>query len=523
VLESGKSRHPNSFHIQVNLSGLYFVSSQYRKAFDAAKRAREIDPERKEGHAAMLRFLGTGDRIQLTESEKLLAQESIEKGAGIVKIDMPVSADGHIDLTAMMALLKEQDEQVEAQMKVYREKRLPLTVLSRLLGRELVDTWFGITHSTQHRLYCAIGTADEQEAEQALVNKAEEIVIDATALIGLQSVGHLNLLPKMFKHICVATSTYEKFLEELRHLEAFAVSSGTIRLSEGRLQMTETGEVYHQAKLDILKPIVAFLESDSVSIEGMDEIAWAAWQQLAKLEAFAEWILAPAFLAKSRNCAYYCDEFVMRAIAAQRDKVAGFSIQAMMRSAASRGVISNAEHHVAIMRLVGFNYDFISLSLDIIMSHLRATKFAKTELITKTFRQLEAGNYTDEHSIRIIGGLAANLWFEVDDSNMTSREDWIGCCVSSLNAAKVRSVALIQFIGALIPPLIEFPEAISGLLLHLSQHSGFSAQERELVAGMSDRIYEVVPAETKTLTPRTRAAWEKLLHWKKQKQLFFRR
>lgn len=523
VLESGRSRYPKSFLIHANLSGLYFASKQYRKAFDAAKSAREIEPERKEGHAAMLRILAAGERIQLTEPEKLLLQESIDKGEGIIKFEMAVQADGQLDLSAIVAALKEQHQHIEELMKMYREKRLPLTVLSRLLNRELIDTWFGITHSSQHRLYCASGTTEEQEAEQALALKAEEVAIDATALIGLQALGHLQILPKLFKRVLVAASTYDKFVEEVRQLEAFAVSPGTLGLADGQLRMSETGEVYHQAKLEILKSIIAFLESDAVCIEGMDEVAWTAWQQLAKVEAFDEWMLAPAFLAKSKNCAYYCDEVAMRMIVAQREKVSGFGTQALLRVAGVRNVISYEAYNEAIMKLIGLNYDFISVSLDIILTHLRATKFAKTELITKSFRQLEASNYTDVHSVRILGGLAANLWFYTSDETVPSRREWIDLCVASLNAAKNRVVSLTQFISATIAPLIDFPEALSALYLHLTEHPGLTPDERQLVAVLSERIFELIPSEAKGLTARAQSAWERLLRLKRLKRSLLRR
>ena len=53
VLERARAKHPTSFEILVNLSGVEFTIGRYRSAFDLAVRAIEIKPDDAEGHRAI--------------------------------------------------------------------------------------------------------------------------------------------------------------------------------------------------------------------------------------------------------------------------------------------------------------------------------------------------------------------------------------------------------------------------------------------------------------------------------------
>lgn len=518
VLEAAQIRHRKSFYVHANLSGLYFSVREYKKAFDAAKVAVEIAPNREEGHTAMVRILAAGNAVTLSNDEKKLLHESIARSKSIRQIHMAVEGDD-IDLSPILAMLKEQSEHVTRIMGIYRAKRFPLSVISRVLGREFIDVWLSITSSDSERHYVASGTYEEQTAEHTLANEANAVVLDYSALLTLQALGMLELLPRAFGRVMVATPTYEKILAEHAQLAAFAPSTATIAYDAGKIRYTETPETFHQRKVGILDAIVSFIESPSVAIEGMDEISWRDWQERREPEILDGWIYQSILIAKAKGCALYCDEQGMRSIATLNHGVKGFSTQALLRALCDKGILSSEELQRGVLKLVGLNYDFISLGGHDVVRHLKDEKYQRTWLFAKILRQLEACNYTDEKSSWILGATIGHLWFETS-GDAVGRSEWINACIGSLSAAKNRELTLIDILGASGTPLAYFPEAYTALLHHLQSSPSLTPQERKLVKVSMIHFVELLARAFTEAIPhdaRVRGAWHRLTAWLKKR------
>ena len=519
VLEAAQTQQPKSYYVQANLSGLYFARREYRKAFDAAKRAIEIAPMRQEGHVAIVRILGAGDQLVLSDKEKELLLESVAHTAAVRQFQMKIDGD-NIDLSEIIEVLKEQSAHTQQAMQVYREKRLPVTMLAVILGRSLVDVWMGITRSTMERVFVGSGTYEEQAAEHQLAGSAAEVVLDASALLTLQALGLLPALVRRFSKVHVATATFEKFSEELGALKSFAPSVGTMGYEGDRIQIVEYGPEVHAQKLAILEEIVAFLESDVVSHEGLDEKSWPDWQAHKAAELGA-WILHPILIAKAKGWAFCSDEQGFRSLAQHSHGVAGFSTQALLRALVDRHLLDEAGYHRAVVKLVALNFDFVSLALNDVLQHLKDTGYMRTEIFGKLLRQLQASAYTDEKSPWILGGLIGHLWFE-RSADATDRVEWIGLCIDSLNTAKQPALAILEVLAAAGIQLAYFPEAFTALMHFLCDHPRLNPEARKMVETVSFEVVELLAKSAKHIPqPAVQQRWRKMLAWIRQKQRIF--
>lgn len=519
VLEAAQIQHPTSYYVHANLSGLYFARREYRKAFDAAKRAIEIAPNRQEGHVAMVRILGAGNELVLSEEEKLLLQESLGRSKAVRQFQMKLDGD-EIDLTEVIEVLKEQSAHAQQAMQVYREKRLPVTMMAVIMGRPLIDVWLGITRSTVDRVFVASGTYEEQNAEHQLAGTAADVILDASALLTLQSLGLLPELGRRFSKVHVATATFEKFSEELDTLRSFAPSTSSMGYEGGRIQIVEYGPELHAQKLAILEEIVDYLESDVVSLEGLDEKSWTDWQdhKAAKLGA---WILHPILIAKAKGWVYYSDEQGFRSLAQQSHGVAGFSTQAFMRALLDRQLVDDAGYHRAVLKLIAMNFDFISLSLNDILYDLKESGYVRTEVFGKLLRQLQTSGFRDEKSPWILGGVVGHLWFE-RSGNAEDRAEWIGLCVDSLNTAKDPALTLLHVLSGAGAQLAFFPEAFTALMHFLCDSRRLSSELRRTVEAISFELVKVLANSARGIPhPVTAQRWRQMVAWFAQKQLIF--
>jgi len=509
VLEAAQLRHPKSYYVQANLSGLYFARREYRKAFDAAKRAIEIAPKRQEGHTAMVRILGAGDGLVLTDGEKELLHASIARSKSVRQFQMKVDGDD-IDLSEIIEVLKEQSAQAHQAMQVYREKRLPVTMLSQICGRSLIDTWLAISRSPTERFYVGSGVSEEQDAEQELAGSVAEVMLDASALLTLQALGRLKSLTKRFAKVHVATATFEKFSEELGKLRSFAASTGSLGYEEGRIQLIEVGPEVHVQKIAILDEIVSFLESDAVALEGLDAKSWADWQA-RKEPGLEAWIMHPLLMAKANSRALYCDEHGIRSLAQQSHGVRGFSTQALLRVLVDRAILDDGDYCRAVIKLVGMNFDFVSLSLNDFQRHLADSGYVRTEVFRKLLRQLQSSAYTDEKSAWILGGVMARLWFE-RSGDAHDRVEWIGLCLDSLNSAREPELAILQLLAAAGAQFSHFPEAFTALAHFCCDSPRLKPEHREIVGKLSFKIVELIAASsTRIPEPAVGARWNTML------------
>lgn len=515
VLESACKRLPESFYVQVNLSGLYFSIKEYRKAFDAARAAVKLKPDRQDGHTAMARLLLAGNRLKLNDEEAKLLHDSLERAKGVTHVNIAVAADGAVDASEMLDILKERREHIDQVLSLYRRDRLPLSILSAALNRDVLDTWLSIAHADEERFYLATGTTDEQKSESTTVTNAKEIVIDATALITLQQLGLLHRVTQRFSRIYVSNSLREMFMDIQRQEHAFDASTGTLGYHEGKIVLSENAEVARRAKCATLEPIIDFLNQPQITIEGIDAAGWEEWQKRKKVKLVPHWVLAPALLAKAKQCPFYCDEVGMRSIASESYGVNGFSTQAFLRSEIAHTGLD--AYRRGVITLVDFNYEFISVSTDDIIWHLSQCSYRKSATFGRLLRMLEKSNYTDDHSIRILGQVAANIWFNTHEQSGTPRNEWMASLTASLNAAANRSIALMQFVSAAATGLIAFPEAYSAFCLHLTKLPAFSASDGALVRSTMTRIFALLPEQI-NLPYDVYARWIKMNRWFQTKQ-----
>lgn len=518
VLESARAKFPKDFYVNANLSGLYFVTRQYPKSLEAAKRAYRLAPKRADAHAGLLRFLTVGDRITLSKPDQDLLQEVLLKADSIQRFNLKHLPDGGIDFTEMVDVLKEPQKQNDRIREEYHKKRLPVSVLANALSRDLVDTWFGVTHGEGERLFCALGTVEEQEAEGKQALEAAEVVLDGSALLTLQYIGLLSLLPKLYSRIYVPNALRERFVEDLHQVASTVGSAGSLRVEDDKLRLSEIGSDYHDRKLETLRAIVAFLESPAVTVEGLDQNAWREWQELRSIPVFADWMMTPMLLAQSKRCALLSDEHAMRLIAREKYGVPGFWTQAFLRAAAHRRLQTLAEHNRSTMRLVALNYDYVSITDEMVADTLAKENHARSRTLRNVFRLLESGGYSGQRSASLMGGIAGRTWFNSSADSTPTRQEWLDACVTSLSAATNRITVLIEFTTSAVIPLIHFPESVSALFLALAAHPRLTPEEQAVVREVARRVIPMMAETTSGMfNPRLHAAWVRLAEWQKLK------
>ena len=346
VLKRAYAKHPNSFEVIVNLSGIEFAIGHYRRGFDLAQRAVELQPDNAEGHRAVLRCsLLSPETEQFSEKEKERIQASIahlagQEGSGVKPFEIKE------DFSNLVELMRQLSETAGKAEELFSTKGLPMAFLARVLGKSQFTIWSGLT--VHHRLFVpmALGSQEEQDAERSLAISSSDVVLDISALFTLKLLGVLALVPKLFHRVYVATTVFESIKTEVDELTAFKAPEGVLGYADGGLVFADIPSEAREVRKTFLYDLLSFVKSDVITLSGIEGSIWEDSRMRKTIENLGESGYSVA-VAKGRNVALYSDDVGIRALAKNEHAVAGFMPQAVLRAAVAKNQLSPVHYEDA--------------------------------------------------------------------------------------------------------------------------------------------------------------------------------
>src|SRR5690606_38651027 len=145
----------------------------------------------------------------------------------------------------------------------------------------------------------------------------------------------------------------------------------------------------------------------------------------------------------------------------------------------------------AAVKLVAMNFDFVSLWVNDIFHHLKASGYVRTEVFGKLLRQLQTSGYTDENSSWILGGVLGHLWFE-RSGNPEDRAEWTRLCVDSSTTTRDPALALLHAWSGGGARLAYCPVAFTALMHFPCDSPRLSADRRKAVEVISFELVKML-------------------------------
>src|SRR5439155_9142980 len=111
---------------------------------------------------------------------------------------------------------------------------------------------------------------------------------DISALFTLKTLNMLDLLPKVFTKVYVATAVFESIKLELDELTAFKAPQGVLGYKDGRLVMADVPPETFETRKIFLADLLAFLKSEAVCLSGIEGTIWENPAARETIEALGE-------------------------------------------------------------------------------------------------------------------------------------------------------------------------------------------------------------------------------------------
>jgi tetratricopeptide (TPR) repeat protein/predicted nucleic acid-binding protein len=474
VLQRAHAKYPDSYAVNVNLSGVEFTMGHYRRAFDLALRAVELSPNDPEGHRAVMRcaLLGpVSQEFSAQEKERIqisIAQLAGQEGSGVRPLKLQ---QGFSNLKELMRQVSESAGEAE---DLFSSKGLPMAFLTRALGRSLFTIWRGLT--VHHRLFVpmALGSQEEQDSERELAIRSREIVIDTSALFTLMMLKRLELLPKFFDRVFVATAVFESIKTEVDELTAFKAPESVLGYANGGLVMADIPIAAHEAKREFLVGLLDFLKSDAVRLSGIEGTVWEDPDIRKTMDNLGDSGSSIA-VAKGRNIPLYSDDVGVRSIAKTEHEVQGFCTQAFLRAAVANRHIDRISYEDALIELFRHNYNFVSEGAETVIRALEKERFAVTPFAERLVSRITDPVINSISSATILGTVVGSIWL---NTGSELRETWLEITARNLAGTGSFGDVCSAFLRTLAPALIRIPAAFFGASRTIGMSRHLSPQQK---------------------------------------------
>lgn len=181
--------------------------------------------------------------------------------------------DGEFDFSPILESLKQRSQRVEYVFGVYDEKKLPLQMLSKALGTDVVTLYLEWPYK-KYDLFVSSGLHDEREGIKAQITQGNKpYVVDLTALIELHTLGLLEESCQVLGKPLVASSLKE-YLQGILQVHNKTEPSGVASEIDGQLHYQNIPQAYLDDRSKFLNELLEFIDDhcDVVPVVGPESV-----------------------------------------------------------------------------------------------------------------------------------------------------------------------------------------------------------------------------------------------------------
>ncbi len=460
LLSSVVVEQPQDSEASLLLGQVCSLRGRHIDAVEHVRRAVKLAPENAQVRAA---FFGTMLALPANEtpSQECLNDhyENIailaNHPSGMLKA-IEVEREGKFDPSELHKALEEKETSDREILKITSERPLPLGFLAKQIGSPLHEIWAACTEDKNRGIRMSVGTSQEQKEELALAQEVQAISIDYIALITIQALGLLEVLLLKYSTIYVHISVLHVVVEQLRLLRDLP-NRGRIGALEGKLLLTEANPQEESRKLIVLEEIRAFLKKTTVKLTGLQ----LDFPIDSNLRGFANSCgkesIFPIFVAQERKTALLSDDLVVKGCANSIAGVRTFCTQSFLRAVNNNGLINENQYQDALLKLLDWNYHFVSHDNKTMIRMFECTIGPPTELALSLIENLNCDEQEQTSRLKMLATFTAYLWTLPTAELKTHQESWATCVWRTIIHKDSGGVLVGKFVAFLMYELRTLP------------------------------------------------------------------
>lgn len=270
-----------------------------------------------------------------------------------------IKKDGEFDFDPMLKSLKERRKHVEHVFSVYKENKLPLQMLSKTLGKDIVTLILDWPYK-EYDLFVSTGIHEEREKIKHEISINDKpLVIDLTYLIELNVLGLLKESLKVIAKPLVAASLRDQLLSIIQ-VQNKMEPSGIASEIDGQLRFDEVPQSHLEARGQFLNELLEFIDEhcEVVPVVGPgvvteQEVALEQYIGLASNDII--------LLTRERNAILVSEDGAFRALATGMGVASTFWLQPILMLLRDRKIISEEKYSKLVLDKLNRRHNFTSV------------------------------------------------------------------------------------------------------------------------------------------------------------------
>jgi hypothetical protein len=292
-------------------------------------------------------------------------------------------------------------------IQFYKERRLPLAIFARFIGRDLYETWIAVASDPRLPLHTALGSREEAAEFSRLLSTASGFIIDPIALFTFSSLGFLDKLLTI-GDISVAQRVLD-FLHELQARRKVGTPAGTIGMIDGNFFMTEDSTEEHRKINAALDKMTEWVESHTKPLGLKESLKREEKKWLRPLGVPN---VATLVTAHQHGLVLITDDKTFADIGKNSFGVSYVNTQAVLSHLLDRNLLSVSEHDRAVLSLVEKGYSFTRVHTNQIFNVISSDQFQLTDKVKRVLGTLESPPVEPSSACSVVAELLRRLYLE---------------------------------------------------------------------------------------------------------------
>ncbi len=337
-------------------------------------------------------------------------------------------------------MLREQEKYLQQINQLYDFHKLPLSMVSKLVQRNIFETWGGFINRTDRKIW-AFSDNNSKKEYNLIREYCSEIVIEPIAFFTLYNVNQIGLLTRFSK--CYFP---QRLLDVLMHevnMMRMNLNSGlfTVYSLNGQLYKNEIPVWEVENNIKKLLDMIEFIKGKTFGYEAVEKAPYSE----DKMFDFLDDTLKQAIqFSLERKIPLLIDESSILELFQAKYNLQGFSTLTLFRVARAAKMFTTHDYNSILLKLIPGNYYFISINADIIRQGLKEHGFKMSFASQNILKYLNQPDINEESVAVVLAELFIILYSE--EILPLRRDCWLDYALDCLPRNSINTTALLKLI-----------------------------------------------------------------------------
>lgn len=267
--------------------------------------------------------------------------------------------------------IKNRHDSIQGVFDILGENLIPIHVAAKALGRNIVETRYGLQEAGKPYRVCE-GTGPERANAMAAVrdNAGQGCVVDAITLTLVLRLGLMQAVESVCGPIGLTGSTRDVFWSGVQEINAGGRPSLSIFWKDGHFYRHETTQDDWERARQVREADLAWID-DHATIIAAEGITDAPAELRRINQAIEKNFIDDMLAAQGSGRLLLCQDQAYRSLAAQSLGLRTSWLQPVLMVARDQGFVTQEEYYKAVLALLEFGDQVISIDGKILMAAAR--------------------------------------------------------------------------------------------------------------------------------------------------------